>query len=273
MATFFLTSHLYYVELYGNAILALCFLLVLPWLVYRVLPSVSWMQPIQHMTGVFIGFSLAFGMLMAMDFMNVLFHQRASFTIWKQAIGSTVFMGMLIGSHIKWPWLNRLYPEEAFIAQVLDNNNLIAKQVAMDEVNPTARFESRDGAILDANPAAELLTGYTLAEMVCSQPGFLVHPDDYEKWREHIMQQSTAIYEARLINKIGRVLNVEVHSVLAPYDTKLRITFVKDVTHYKEELDTLIRSRQRTLQKEERREVVASVLQAAHNSSVEEDNQ
>lgn len=254
---------IFLLSLYGTGILALTFLGLLPWLVLRTFPRIEWLAPARPLMWIVIGFCWAFGLLLTLDLINVALSNGYRSDIWVKAIAATVIFILVIAGHFKWPWLNRLYSETSYMAQVRCNQMLLQKMEVWDQTMPIARFESRNGQILDANCAAEQLTGYTVAELTQGAPGFMIHPEDFTEWVEHIHKKSTATYEARILHKTGRIIRLEVYSVLAPYDTDLRITFATDVTEYRQQLEQQIRCRQRSNLQEDRKTVVASTLKAA----------
>lgn len=254
---------LYLLSLYGTGILALTFLGLLPWLVFRTFPRIEWLAPARPLMWIVIGFCWAFGLLLTLDLINVLLHNGYRSDVWVKAIAATVIFVLVIAGHFKWPWLNKLYSETSYMAQVRCNQMLLQKMEVWDQTMPIARFESREGRVLDANCAAEQLTGYTPDELMRGEPGFMIHPDDYAEWVDHIQKKSTATYETRILHKTGRVIRLEVYSVLAPYDTDLRITFATDVTEYRQQLEQKIRCRQRVNLQEDRKEAMAGTMRAA----------
>ncbi|MFQ3567087.1 MAG: PAS domain-containing sensor histidine kinase [Aggregatilineales bacterium] len=86
------------------------------------------------------------------------------------------------------------------------------------------------GYILDANPAFETLSGYSLDELVGSQVFNLFMPEHYELVQQH--QTDTDGYEARFRRKDGGEIWVEVRGKQYSYRGKIvvNVATVRDVT-------------------------------------------
>jgi diguanylate cyclase (GGDEF)-like protein/PAS domain S-box-containing protein len=93
------------------------------------------------------------------------------------------------------------------------------------ETLPAATFIYQDTKLLYVNPATEIITEYSQAELLSMNFWDVIHPDDQElvKQRGLRRQQGEAIpsrYEARLLTKQGKTRWVDFRTELIEYDGK-----------------------------------------------------
>ena len=87
------------------------------------------------------------------------------------------------------------------------------------------------GIITDANPALARLLHVSLAEVLGRSVTDFVHPDDRDDVRMRGREPDTQAYEARLISKDGRVLNVEIRAKIHRYRGRSqRVVSIRDIS-------------------------------------------
>lgn len=92
-----------------------------------------------------------------------------------------------------------------------------------------------EGILIDANPAFESLSGYTLWEMIGHPLTNVIAPDDQEGFHEHVNQGTLAPYEFRVIRKDGTLLEVEALNRPHTYEGRaVWVMAVRDITERKQ---------------------------------------
>jgi PAS domain S-box-containing protein len=234
--------HLMYLASLGSDIILLvCFGVGFPWALTKIFEGISYLDDLTKVKWCMIGACWALGFLVGVDLINNLMGNMLPSDIWIKSASAVAMMILCLIVHLKWPWLNTLYPRETLLAEQKRNRELIMKMRIWDDTTPCAKFESRSGCVTDMNLAAMLLIGYSRSELIGKVGRQLIHPEDRHYFEEIILQKKTGAYEMRILHKTGRVIPVEVHSVQAPYDPELRLSFLTDMTRYVEERDRRIR--------------------------------
>lgn len=232
---------MYLASLLSDIVLFMCFGAGFPWALNKIFGGIRYLDGLGKVKWSMIGACWALGFLVGVDLVNNLLGNLLPSDIWMKAASAVAMLFLCIVVHLKWPWLNTLYPKETLLAEQKRNRQLITKMRIWDDTTPCAKFESRSGIILDANRAAMTLLGYARHELVGMSGRTLLHPDDRHVFEEIVLPGKNQTYEVRVVHKLGRIIPVEVHSAQAPYDLSLRLTFLTDMTRYVEERDRRIR--------------------------------
>lgn len=237
---------MYLASLGSDVILFLCFGIGFPWALAKIFAGIRYLDGLGKVKWSMIGACWALGFLVGVDLVNNLLGNLMPSDIWVKSASAVALMILCLIVHLKWPWLNTLYPKETLLAEQRRNRQLIAKMRIWDDTTPCAKFESRSGVITDVNLAGMKLLGYSRSELIGRLGRGFIHPDDAHYFEEIVLRRRNATYEMRIIHKSGRVIPVEVHSAQAPYDQELRLTFLTDMTRYVEERDRRIREERAT---------------------------
>ena len=233
---------LFRTSLISDVVLLACFGAGFPWALIKIFDGIRYLDGLAKVKWVMIGGCWAMGFLVLIDLINNLLGNILPSEIWVKAASAVSMFFLCIVVHLKWPWLNTLYPQETLIAERKRNAQLIIKMRIWDDTTPCAKIESRNGKLIDANLAAMKLSGYSRQELLHGiEPVNLLHPDDRHYYYEVVLQHKTTTYEARIIHKSGRIIPCEIHAAEAPYEEGLRLTFITDQTRYVDERDRRIR--------------------------------
>jgi PAS domain S-box-containing protein len=106
-------------------------------------------------------------------------------------------------------------------------------------------IESKDGVIIDANPAYCEAVGYKLKELIGEHVSIMAHPDnkkEVEKNISKILKGKVLKHIEKSINKNGSIVYTELHEkrIELPNGQPAVLCFARDITKQKEEQDKLI---------------------------------
>lgn len=232
---------LFRASILSDVVLLTCFGAGFPLALIKIFEGIRYLDGLFKVKWVMIGACWAMAFLVGVDLINNMLGNMLPSEIWVKSAAAVAMLFLCIVVHLKWPWLNTLYPQETLVAEQRRNRELIAKMQIWDDTTPCAKFESRTGIVTDANLAAIQMLGYTRQELIGMHGTTIVHPDDVHLYKQIALNRRNNTYECRLLHKLGHVIPAEIHSAQAPYDNELRLTFVTDMTRYVEERDRRIR--------------------------------
>jgi len=150
----------------------------------------------------------------------------------------------------------------AFIADLTDKKDAEAALRASAEQYQSIFNAASDAMILwdgeghmvDANPAAWEMGGYTREEILSKPFKSHIHPsshESYEQFKNDIATVKWAATETKAIRKDGTVIDLESRSIPTPYQGKPHIlTISRDVTEQKKVAEELARQREALRQSE-----------------------
>lgn len=104
------------------------------------------------------------------------------------------------------------------------------------------------GALLDANPAAARMLGYTREELLCRSLFDIEAVESAAETRAHIRQlreSGSGRFETRQRRKDGSVLDVEVSASFLPFGQERFVAFIRDITDRKRSEGALLESEAR----------------------------
>ncbi len=123
-------------------------------------------------------------------------------------------------------------------------------RVFFEKNNDVILVADMEGRILDANPAALKLYGYTLAELQAIAPGDLITPETRDVMRpriEQVRRSGDSVFETAHRRKDGSVVFLEASSNRIMYEGKEAIlNFLRDITERKR-ADEALRISEETL--------------------------
>ncbi|MEA3412201.1 MAG: PAS domain S-box protein [Pseudomonadota bacterium] len=110
------------------------------------------------------------------------------------------------------------------------------------------------GHMVDVNPAAWKMGGYTREEFIKKPFDEHIHPSSlggYEKFKHDVATVKAAVTETRVIRKDGTIIDLESRSVPMPYRGEPHIlTITRDITEQKRSAEELARQRDALRQSE-----------------------
>ena len=102
-----------------------------------------------------------------------------------------------------------------------------------------AIYIAQDGMLKFVNPKAEIMTGYSAAELGKTPFPDIIHPEDrdlvFEKHHKRLKgEETSSIYSFRILNRSGEVLSVELNTVLINWEGRpATLNFLRDITAQK----------------------------------------
>lgn len=127
--------------------------------------------------------------------------------------------------------LVKIYPRVIRVPSVQQLEEEYKMYQARKRISLEGQITTRDGMIVEANPKASVIYGYTQEEFKNMDMMLLVHPNDREMIRNYRKLGFDGKYECKGLHKSGKTLFLEVRGENVNYHGALeRITAIKDLT-------------------------------------------